>query len=111
MEALPEKERQGYEGITADSRNGKCLTCSEFDSDVSYHTKLSSSMSQSDQKIPHMKETILDICNYPHRHPGLGASFKECRFKIAAPFLEEAKQKGKPELNEFVKKLQGKVDE
>ncbi|KAF8697755.1 hypothetical protein AX14_001252 [Amanita brunnescens Koide BX004] len=70
MKTLPEGERQRYHGVTVDSRNGKCLTCSEFD-------------------IQHIQETILDICNYPHRGSKWGKNFRECRSEIAKPFIEE----------------------
>jgi hypothetical protein len=88
MVTLPEAQQRSSKYVTGESRNGKCVTCSEFD--VSYHAKLSSSMSQSEQKIQHMEETILDICNYPHRDSKKYKSFRECRFEIAKPFLAKA---------------------
>ena len=90
MKALPREQRQPSE-IDYVTRNEKCITCSEFD--VSRHTKLSSSMSQSDQKIPHIRETILDICNYPHRSRTMGANFRQCRFILASLFTEAGMNK------------------
>ena len=89
-------EHQLFTHVTSGSRNRECITCNNFN--VSHHAKLSLSMSQSDHKIQHIRETILDICNY--RRAAMGENFRECRFEIAKPFLAKAGIKIKKELEE-----------
>ena len=104
MTLVPKQEQQPFNHLTSESRNGKCISCSEFN--VSHCAKLSSSMSQSDQKIQHIRETALDMCNYLYRHSTWGANFKECRIRIATPFLSEARNKGEKEYKDLVKELE-----
>ncbi|KAF8687526.1 hypothetical protein AX14_003675 [Amanita brunnescens Koide BX004] len=71
MKTLP-KDRQ--EPLNYVARNKECTTCSKFN-------------------IPHIRETILDICNYPHRSRTMGANFRQCRFILASLFTEAGMNK------------------
>lgn len=93
LSQAPNEQKAGaYRHAYNNDGNQMCTTCEEFD--VShYHAKLSSSMSQKDQKDLHMEETAMDICRYPHDDPKLSKDSRECYDSMIKAYNKRKKER------------------